>query len=425
MTGQPSEVQWYIARDGKQHGPLTEIEMKTFVGHSYLRPTDLLWKPGMTDWQPATQVFPNVFQPPMPSPAPASPSAAPAGGYGAAQAGPASFGAGGTFSPFPSSPVPQGADLSGAASPYENGRGRLLKRVALGAVALTLVGGGAFAVYTLKDPLVRLVSGPKKPAPAAATPEVGAKLAAEAVGGDTKTAALAPDPTAHIPDTIDPALIEGSQLDVRLQKIPAWGLLKKDFPDWYISNVAAAEKLTAEKKPGAEVATQLVQGLVKLRRENADKALAASPEKLKRVAAAFLENLRSLQAQSVGACYGYISKGELSPGVVELMISPENAPSFNNHMLAVFEAVAEGSKSPVKHESAVKADYDILIQELGKLGWKEEDLQTFSNPRLLAKREPGQVCKMVQEWFVAHLAVPDAAAQERLLFETLKPVVSG
>ena len=67
----------------------------------------------------------------------------------------------------------------------------------------------------------------------------------------------------------------------------------------------------------------------------------------------------------------------------------------------------------------------MLIGELGKLGWKEEDLQVFSNPRMLAKREPAQVCKMVQDWFVAHLAVGDAAAQERLLYETLKPVVSG
>jgi hypothetical protein len=32
---------------------------------------------------------------------------------------------------------------------------------------------------------------------------------------------------------------------------------------------------------------------------------------------------------------------------------------------------------------------------------------------------------MVQEWFVAHLAVQDKAVRDRLLYETLKPVVSG
>ena len=32
---------------------------------------------------------------------------------------------------------------------------------------------------------------------------------------------------------------------------------------------------------------------------------------------------------------------------------------------------------------------------------------------------------MVQDWFFAHLAVADQGTQERLFFETLKPVVSG
>src|SRR3989337_3698634 len=65
MNAPTNEAQWYIARDGKQHGPLTDVEMKTFVGHNYLRPTDLIWKPGMPDWQPAPQVFAGLFQPQM------------------------------------------------------------------------------------------------------------------------------------------------------------------------------------------------------------------------------------------------------------------------------------------------------------------------------------------------------------------------
>jgi hypothetical protein len=32
---------------------------------------------------------------------------------------------------------------------------------------------------------------------------------------------------------------------------------------------------------------------------------------------------------------------------------------------------------------------------------------------------------MVQDWFTAHLAIQDPGTQERLLFETLRPVVSG
>ena len=65
MTGQTNEIQWYIARDGKQHGPLTDIEMRTFVAHSYLRTTDLIWRPGLPEWQPAPEVFAQAFQQPQ------------------------------------------------------------------------------------------------------------------------------------------------------------------------------------------------------------------------------------------------------------------------------------------------------------------------------------------------------------------------
>ena len=212
---------------------------------------------------------------------------------------------------------------------------------------------------------------------------------------------------------------------MRLQKVPLWAQLKKNYPDWYIGNVAAAEKLVADKKSASDVATQLAQGLATLRRQNADKALAASPDKLRRVASTFLDHLKSLRAQSISSCYGFISKGELSPAVVQTMESPETATAFNAQAGAIFDAIMDGTKSPAKHGAAVKGDYDVLIKELGKLGWKEEDLQVFSNPRLLSKRLPEQVCQMVQDWFVAHLAVKDKAAQDRLLYETLKPVVSG
>ena len=67
----------------------------------------------------------------------------------------------------------------------------------------------------------------------------------------------------------------------------------------------------------------------------------------------------------------------------------------------------------------------MLVQQLTKLGWKENDLKVFSNPTALSHEPPARVCQMVQDWFLAHLSVQDKGAQERLLVETLKPVVSG
>lgn len=233
---------------------------------------------------------------------------------------------------------------------------------------------------------------------------------------------VAPEPP---PASLGGSVAEGSSLDQRLQKVEVWELLKREYPDWYADQISSANKLVADKKSDNEVAALLAQGLVDLRRKNAEKALSASSEKLQGIAEAFLNHLKSLRAQSVSACFGFISKGETSPAVVQTMEKPETATALNAQAGAIFAAISEGNSNPVKHDSAVKSDYDVLIKELAKLGWKEEDLQVFSNPKLLAKREPDQVCKMVQEWFVAHLAVPDKAIRDRLLFETLKPVVSG
>ena len=327
MTGQTNEAQWYIARDGKQHGPLTDVEMRTFVGHSYLRPSDLLWRPGMPDWQPAPQVFPAAFQQPQPAPAP-QPAAAPPQqaqaprqttgqpqSHGAApvqqRAQPAHFDTGPAQQPAPAYKAPQPEPYSDGHFEDEKPKRGIVKQALLALVAIAIVGGGAYGIATYKDTLMQLVSGPPKkaeePAPAAAPAE-------------EQTAAVVEQPP--LPETEstgpDTSAIEGSAIDARLQKVPLWEMLKKDYPEWYVGNVAAAEKLSSEQKPAIEVTTQLVQGLVDLRRKNAPNALSASSDKLKGVATAFLENLRSLQAQSVGACYGFISKGEMSPAVIEM-----------------------------------------------------------------------------------------------------------
>ena len=422
MNAQTNDIQWYIARDGKQHGPLTDIEMRTFVAHNYLRATDLIWRPGMPEWLPATNVFPAIFQPAAPQPI------VPATGMASAP------------QPTPSSDFDsEGSRVASAPA------GGLLRRIAMAAVVVSLVGGSAFAIVSYREPLMRIVTGTASDPPSKAAVEIAAKPAEPA---PVESAAVTPEPAkptepeppvvtappaeavvAAVPAIPEPPAappsIVGSQIDLRLQKIPAWATIKKNFPEWYVGHIAAAEKLSADKKPDGDIALHLAQGLVTLRRQNAEKALAASPEKLKKVASAFLENLRSLRAQSVSACYGFISKGETSPAVVQLMEKPEAATALNTQVSAIFDAISDGTKSPAKHAAAVKGDYDILIKELGKLGWKEEDLQVFSNPRLLSKREPDQVCRMVQDWFTAHLAVQDKAAQDRLLYETLKPVVAG
>ncbi|MEQ1711359.1 MAG: DUF4339 domain-containing protein, partial [Hyphomicrobium sp.] len=73
-----SEIQWYIARDGKQYGPLSDPEMGLFVQGGHLRPTDLVWRAGFSDWLPALAAFPQLGAPPPPVPLPSTNEVAPA-----------------------------------------------------------------------------------------------------------------------------------------------------------------------------------------------------------------------------------------------------------------------------------------------------------------------------------------------------------
>jgi hypothetical protein len=397
MTAQQPDIQWYIAREGKQHGPLSDVEMRTFVAQGHLKPTDLIWRPGFADWRPAPAVF--TFQAPEPAAAaPRAPATRPAGAGRASPAGEER-----SFEPKRIR-VAQGADAPSGA------------RRALGVAMLLalLAAGGGWYVWQ-KGGGVK-TAGPKTE-DAAKTEQTAAKPQPPA-----QTAALAPPPVTASPEAVE----QGAQaLDAKFQRTPMWSVVKREFPDWYSEQLREAAKLSAENQPEMAVTKHLAHALVELRRKHADQALAASTDKLKLVANAFLDNLKKLSAQSVGACYGFISQGETAPVVLELLQSPDQGASVQAQVAAIFEAIADGRKTPTTHERAQKTDYEVLVQQLTKLGWKENDLKVFSNPAALSREPPARVCQMVQDWFVAHLSVEDKATQERLLVETLKPVVSG
>ena len=49
-------VEWYYARDNQQHGPVSSVELKQLALAGQLRPEDLVWREGMTEWAPAQHV---------------------------------------------------------------------------------------------------------------------------------------------------------------------------------------------------------------------------------------------------------------------------------------------------------------------------------------------------------------------------------
>ena len=215
-----------------------------------------------------------------------------------------------------------------------------------------------------------------------------------------------------------------TELDARWQQAKLWQLIKRDFPEWYGQRLTETARLGSEKDEAA-VTVAVTQALVKLRRENAGAALVAGPERLRAIAQSFLENLDRLAKHSTQACFAYISAGEQHPAIVELSRTSDLSRNLQGQMVAIFEAVAEGKRTPRQHGQAQREDFDELAAQLGRRGWTAADLQLFSDARALSRAPPERVCKMVGDWFAAQLDVKDEARQMRLLSETLKPIVAG
>lgn len=401
MTATEPDVQWYIARDGKQYGPVSAVEMAKLVELGHLRPADLVWRPGFSDWRPALTVFPPEVAPPsqaplqrpagQPTASAGQPAAAPepaaarvspsdikaaAGNRAAAQARPQEA---------------EGPAGAARAQPAKSGGGARIALVAV--LLLVLAGAGGYYVY-------------------------GDRLLSKAAKKDTAKAA------ATVATTTAPP-VSAAAIEARVQGLELWQILKRDYADWYGARMKEIESLPGDKRTEGDIEKLLVTEMVSLRRKHADQALAASTPKLKRVATAFLDNINELASRDPNACFSFISLGEASPAVMPGIVRPEGKAAIQTQLVAIFEAIAEGGSAPVQHEKPQKSDYDALAGELTKLGWSQTDLQLFADPKALARATPERVCKMVQDWFTAHIAIADPGVQERLLVETLRPVVSG
>jgi GYF domain 2 len=441
---QQDSGQWFIARDGKRTGPITDMEIQAIAAHGYFRATDLVWRPGFAEWQGAFTVFPP--QPVQPAAAaPLSPPAATVRTAPTAQTtptapprrepAPAPVRTAEPVTVRPSAPPPPWSTPQAAsettrlptAPPYRPDPN------------MQRPGDPRSTGRPLQQPVERVQTLPEsEPEPAKHRPRRGALAAiigclALAAGGiwmaaypgamtglTSALSALTKASMTSGPDTL------AADLEQKWQRTAFWPVIKREFPDWYGERLRETAALTRERKPADEISKALLDQLIAFRRQNATQALSASTPRLKSMATAFLDNLKELKSQSTTACFTFISQGESTPGVLDALQSVSPKPTgMQMQVAAIFEAIAEGRKSPVTHDKPQKADYDALMEQLGKLGWTQADVATFADPRALARAEPARVCQMVQDWFVAHISLPDEGTQERLLGETLRPVVSG
>lgn len=489
------ENHWYLARDGRQHGPLSQLEMAKLVELGHLRATDLVWRPGFADWRPAPSVFdlgtPQTPKPVMPAPAQvqrtqepaksepkkaeaiapapaarpqpsfanmssasapsfeqgASSAASPRFDYPAAE--PAhtstthsseqpSFHTG-TFTPDTATsrfgaPPSSLSDTVAANEPFrmeplggEELPPRRKNSLAVALGLLTVVGGLATAGYIYRDTIKATLESQSTQAPEIPVVEApeNAGSPAQSTEAASPVAAAAPEPATPSPTPAGPVTEAPNAIDTALQASPFWSFAKSEFPQWYADRVREIGEMKQANESDAAIDRKLAEQIVALRRQNASNALAASPARLKEIAEAFVANLNAMQSQSVDACYEFIEKGELTPTAVALVQKPAEGAPFHAQLHAVLVAVVEGQKTPVTRTQPLPADYNLLAAELGTLGWSQADIQLFADPKALAAAPRDRVCKMVKDWFTAHLAVKDDPARERLLYETLRLVIAG
>ncbi len=71
---------WFYASQGEQKGPIDAAELDMLIGTDTIGPDTLIWRDGMTDWQPAAAALPDALmpsawsRPATPPPPPPSPA---------------------------------------------------------------------------------------------------------------------------------------------------------------------------------------------------------------------------------------------------------------------------------------------------------------------------------------------------------------
>lgn len=465
----PPPIQWYLARDGKQFGPLSEAELAKFIELGHLLPTDLLWRDGFTEWRPAPSVFPPkaaapVAAPkpepapvrPQPAAAPAAVAAAPAQAQRSAQQQLAAERREPTLQqtrPRQQQPLQQPLRTGLEAGPrpgFQPGQGQQRAAMASGAALQPQRPAASFQQPQVRqDPDYRQFDEDTEFEPGSTVLRriVAILLIVSVLGAavyfgypyrrhlaglfgsgssDGQTATIVSERRG-----LDVPPFKGFEsspagTDANLQQAALWRILKREFPEWYEARIKEASDLAAKQTDNAAIAQQMAQALVQLRRQQLNNALSAGVPRLKLVATTFFENLVQLRKTSDVACFEFIARGEASPLIVTMLQGSAQVPALHAQMSAVYEAIADGRKTPRAYPSPKREDYEALAADLTKQrGWTQADLQLFTDERALAQAPPGKVCQLVHDWFAAQLDVKDPDMQVRLLVDSLKPVVAG
>jgi hypothetical protein len=193
-----------------------------------------------------------------------------------------------------------------------------------------------------------------------------------------------------------------------LQSTALWKVIKREFPDWYKERIAEAMQLTQEGKDDAVIGQLMGRKLAELRRQHAASGVAASEERLKTVATAYLDTVKR--------CGG---RGAPPPLIVALLQQgSEHTAHLQTQLTTVFEAIADGRQTPRVHIRPTAEQQALFMSELTKRGWTADDSRLLGSDQT----SPEKACQLVYDFFAAQLAIADPEAQTRLLTNLLRPI---
>ena len=209
-------------------------------------------------------------------------------------------------------------------------------------------------------------------------------------------------------------------LDQRLSSSMLWTTLKLEFPEWYGARLDDMPESEARKATHRDMTNRHLTKLSALRRSNAEHALAA-PDQFKPIAAVYLWEPAAARREVARSLLRRHSTRR-----VERTCALSHKPSIEPVRNAVRDDPASrlvGANAPIAISKPRQSDYERLTKQLRSFGWKQSDLEIMSSPAKLNRAPPKKVCKLIREWFQAHLALDDTAMQNRLLKESLKPII--
>lgn len=271
---------------------------------------------------------------------------------------------------------------------------------------LSLIGAGGWYAYLNKDTLLAMAG--LQPG----------NVSAPLVSASDDVQTLAPS-TGAPPET------GAAARPIELFQTELWETVDEAFPLWAAQRKEEALEAQRNGKSEGEVERGLLVAIATLRRKYWQNALSAEPNSLRTIATVFVENLKALTDKDVEACYSFIRQGEASPKVLALLNDESFAGPLRQQLQVIMQAIMSGRRDPNTHAPPLQKDYRLISQELTKLGWTNNEMTMFGDPKKLAQAEPAQVCKLVTDWFTAQLLLTDSEAQTRLLVQSLRPVVSG